>query len=123
MTSPARTTSPLSKPTLRTVSLTLAVRVTDSLARAVPSASIMSRHSTGASFAVTTVVAAGASLASGPSLPQAARIHAAATGRAAMQTRKIDNSRASFMPIAMLPDASDDGGSAARQPLGDGSGQ
>ena len=91
MTSPARTMSPLSKPTLRTVSLTFAVSVTDSFARAVPSASIVSRHSIGATRAVTTAVGGGASPAPGRSVSQPC---SSTTPRA--QMRKIDTGRGNF---------------------------
>ncbi len=97
MTSPARTMSPLSKATLRTVSLTFAVSVTDSFARAVPSASRVSRHSTGATRAVTTIVAGGGPPASAASSPQPDRSPLPASAADRMQMRKIVSKRASFI--------------------------
>src|SRR5690606_28632218 len=64
---------PSSKLTRTTVSVTLAVSVTDSLARAVPSASMVSIHGWLTTLSVTTLTGAGPAPRAGPSVspPQA----------------------------------------------------
>src|SRR5688572_9846578 len=103
--------SPLSKATLRTVSLTFAVSVTDSFAFAVPSASIESRQLCVATVSLTTAVAAAASPASGRSAPQPCSRAAAASSIAGPRMRKTGSGMRSLTKLSML---------AALQPLGDG---
>ena len=68
---PASTCCPLSKWTWSTISLTLAVRVTDSRACAVPRAWTVSFQATGWTVVVVTGIAAGAEVAAAGSRPQA----------------------------------------------------
>ena len=88
---PACTCCPLSKCTWSTISLTLAVRVTDSRAWAVPSARTVSLQATGCTTVVVTWMSLAAGAAAPPCLPPQPARPMAATASSRPATRENDD--------------------------------